>query len=474
MTAHILIVEDDDEFADTLDAMIAGMPGRAQVTFVRSREAACEALNRQLFDFAVLDLKIPTEEGRHDANPEHGKYVFHYARSAAPGTKLLVLTGSPSEDFTADMLAQNHQADIWAQGRLVNTVEFLRKIDIDKAPELIANVKAAIVALDEIEVVLHQINLETAEDRLLRIFAKRFEARRCVVTPIKEGKSGAKPLRIQLFDRNGSLILQSFAKLGPLHKIRDESGRHDRHIVLLRGAATPRKLSMLEFGAWKSAGIFYQLADGFSESIFDLIGKDVVQATTVLESVSRCVEQWTHAAAERSFTVADIRRSWVDDDKAAELQELYELEWARDFEVRQVQVRWCCVHGDLHGANILVSSNGDSILIDYGDVQHSAVSYDPISLELSLVLQDNPSLSKEWPDHTACRNWNDIDSYVTGSPIEPFIRNCRQWAEGAAAGKREVAAAAYTYLLRQLKYDDTDKSRILALMEGVQAYMHAT
>jgi len=44
------------------------------------------------------------------------------------------------------------------------------------------------------------------------------------------------------------------------------------------------------------------------------------------------------------------------------------------------------VHGDLHGGNILISANDGSVLIDYGDVQHSAVSYDPVSLELSVVL----------------------------------------------------------------------------------------
>ena len=31
------------------------------------------------------------------------------------------------------------------------------------------------------------------------------------------------------------------------------------------------------------------------------------------------------------------------------------------------------------------------------------------------------------------------------------------------------ANCAYCYLLRQLKYDDTDKDRILALLEGVNA-----
>ena len=55
-----------------------------------------------------------------------------------------------------------------------------------------------------------------------------------------------------------------------------------------------------------------------------------------------------------------------------------------------------------------------------------------------------------------------------------FIRTCREWAEEIAAGRREIAACAYTYLLRQLKYDDTNKARILALLEGARAMMAAT
>lgn len=474
MSAHFLIVEDDDEFASALDAMIADMPGQAHVTIARSREAACAALNDQFFDFAVLDLKIPTQNGGLDAEPEHGKYVFHHARNAAPGTKLLVLTGSPSDDFIADMLAQKHDADIWAEGAPISTVEFLRKIDLDQAPDLIAKVKAAILALDDIELTLNAVNLQIAEDRLLRIFAKRLGARRCVVAPIGEGKSGAKPLRLQLFDGNGTPIRQSFAKLGPVAKIRDEAARHDKHVVLLDGAATPRKLSMLEFGASTTAGIFYQLADGYTESMFDVLGVDPARAAAILERVAQCVEQWTQGTAETGRTIAEIRGGWVNDQKTAELHAEYGLDWAAAFEAREVQARWRCVHGDMHGGNILISADGGSVLIDYGDVQHSAVSYDPVSLELSVVLQDNPTLSDAWPDEAACRNWHDIDSYVVGSPVEPFIRSCRQWSEATAAGKREVAASAYAYLLRQLKYGDTNKQRILALMEGVRAYMAAT
>lgn len=474
MSANFLIVEDEEEHVSALSAMIAAMPGHANVTFAKSRDAACAFPETQFFDFAVLDLRIPTQDGGLDADPEHGKYVFHHARSVAPGTKLLVLTGSPSDDFISDMLAQKHDDDVWAEGAKISTVEFLRKIDFDQAPELIAKVKAAVLSLDDVELALEDVNLQTAEDRLVRIFAKRLGAKRCKVTSIGEGKSGAKPLRLQMFDVTGTPMRQAFAKLGPIAKIQDEATRHDAHVVLLDGAATPRKLAMLEFGASRTAGIFYQLADGYTESMFDVLETDPPRAAAALDRVSQCVAQWTKGTAETRHRISEIRACWVKDQKAAELHAEYGLDWAAEFEAREVQVRWRCVHGDLHGGNILISNTDESVLIDYGDVQHSAVSYDPVSLELSAVLQANATLSDVWPDEATCRNWHDIDIYSSGSVIEPFIRACRQWAESSAAGKREVAAAAYAYLLRQLKYPDTNKPRILALMEGVRAYLAAT
>ena len=38
----------------------------------------------------------------------------------------------------------------------------------------------------------------------------------------------------------------------------------------------------------------------------------------------------------------------------------------------------------------------------------------------------------------------------------------------------EIAATAYSYLIRQLKYDDTNKELALALLSGVRAFYDAT
>jgi hypothetical protein len=48
------------------------------------------------------------------------------------------------------------------------------------------------------------------------------------------------------------------------------------------------------------------------------------------------------------------------------------------------------------------------------------------------------------------------------------------WARRIAAGNREIAACAYSYLVRQLKYPDTDKPLALSLLVDVKAFFDAT
>jgi CheY-like chemotaxis protein len=172
MRPQVLIVEDDEDFVSELVSSIASVSANVDVTIARCREWACQLLDEQFFDFAILDLNIPTQERGLDADPDHGKFVFHHARIATPGTKLLVLTGSPSDDFIADMLAQKHDADIWSEGSKTGTVEFLRKIGLVQVDGIIGKALGAIEALGDVELEFVGVNLQTGEDRLVRILPR--------------------------------------------------------------------------------------------------------------------------------------------------------------------------------------------------------------------------------------------------------------------------------------------------------------
>ena len=100
---------------------------------------------------------------------------------------------------------------------------------------------------------------------------------------------------------------------------------------------------------------------------------------------------------------------------------------------------------------------------------------DPITLELSLLFHpDSPGAGGAWPTLQDAHVWGDLDAYVACCPFAQFVRECRSWALRAAAGKREVAASAYAYLVRQLKYRDTRKELALALLGGVRAFWDAS
>ncbi|MDB5575363.1 MAG: hypothetical protein JWR80_539 [Bradyrhizobium sp.] len=471
---HILIVEDEDDVIEDLKAVIEALSHNVQIRTAKSRDSACALLDSDFFDFAIFDLKIPTQDGGLDGEPQHGHYVFAHARTRAPGMNILVLTSSPSEDFTATMLQAKELVDIWSEGRKVGTIDFLRKLDFIKAPGIIAPIIGAIEALEEIELNLRDVNLSIEQDRLIRIFAKKFQSGRCVVSSLTPGRSGATPLRLQLFDQAGAPIQTAVAKLGPLAKVQDECTRYDTSVILLNPASTPRKLATLEYGAGATAGIFYGLAEGFDQSLFQVISANDAAAARAVEAVGVALAQWPAGVPESRQTVAKVRQCWLSDESAADLQRAFGLDWAPAYEAEYVQTRWCCVHGDLHGGNILVSPDQLAVLIDYGDVGPSAASFDPLTLELSAVLHPDIEKSAAWPTLEQCRNWANVDIYLDGSPIPLFVRQCRAWAGALAAGDREIAATAYAYLLRQLKYDDTDKERIVALLDGIRAYRAAT
>lgn len=56
------------------------------------------------------------------------------------------------------------------------------------------------------------------------------------------------------------------------------------------------------------------------------------------------------------------------------------------------------------------------------------------------------------------------------SRVPDDVRKCREWTMNVAAGSRNIAATAYSYLLRQLKCEDNNRVRVLDLLKGARAY----
>lgn len=470
MTLHVLIVEDDDDFVDELRETIAALPGDSIIRVAGSRDQAYEMLDDDFLDLVILDLKIPTVSGALDADPEHGHAVFTRIRTVAPGTPIFVLTGSPAEDFIPELLSNQQQMDIWSEGRKTGTILFLRKLNFDQCPETLTPVAEAIERLSDVELDRGGINLSLAEDRLIRIFARKFQGVRCVVSGLGGGLSGARVIRLRVTDSQGVQVHDAVAKLSTPSDVRQEGECYDRHVTRLAPAATPRKLATLEFGAHKLAGVFFGLADGFDESVFDVARNAPERSESVIRSVECATARWTDRVPETRKTVREIRQRLLSDESLNQVREDFNLDWVPDFEAREIQARWACSHGDLHGCNVLVSP-AEVALIDYKDVDDGPASLDPVTLELSFLFHpDAPNRSGLWPSADQARRWGDLDSYLEGCPFPDFVRECRNWALRVAAGNREVAVSAFSYLARQLKYVDTDKNCALALLDGVRSF----
>ena len=470
MTLRVLIVEDDEEFVEELRAIIGVLPGNSAIRLAGSRDEAYEMLESGFLDLVILDLTIPTVTRALDGDPKHGHAVFDRIRNVAPGTPIFVLTGSSAEDFVPEMLKNHQKIDIWGEGRETGTILFRKKYDVDTCGEILTPIAQAIQRLSDVELHRGELQLSLAEDRLIRIFARKVEGVRCVVSKLSGGLSGARVMRLRVTNHQGVLVHDAVAKLSEHTDIRRESDSYDAHVMRLAAGATPRKLTTLEYGANKLAGIFFGLAEGSDASAFDVIGESTERAKAMVCGLERAMARWVDQVPETRKTIREIRRRVLTDESLDPIRQAFDLDWIPNFEDREIQARWACCHGDLHGKNIFVSPAGTQ-LIDYEDVGYGPASLDPVTLELSSLFHpDAPGKTGTWPSVAQATGWGSLADYVEGCPFPEFVCACRSWALRAAAGNREVAASAYSYLVRQLRYDDTDQDRVLALLNGVRSF----
>ena len=352
----MLVVEDEEPFAETITRALAELSSGLNIKVGRSRDAASLLLDTEFFDLIVLDLNIPTADGLLDSDPQHGFAVFTKAQSVTSGTPIFVLTGSSAEDFIPELLRGTRQADIWGEGKTVGTVDFLPKFRFDQFPKKIQPLMTSVATLGDVELDKGAIALSVQDDRLIRIFARKFGGARIVASILGGGLSGAKVLRLRVTDAQGAPIHDAVAKLGSRADIAEEGKRFDQLVSRLEPRSTPRKLLELDAGAGANAGVFYGLAAGFERTAFAAAPGSVADAEGVVAAIEACTSRWTDGVQQSRRTIQYVRRLTVSDKTCEGLVERFGLEWIADFETRQIQTRWCCAHGDMHGENVLLDN----------------------------------------------------------------------------------------------------------------------
>jgi DNA-binding NarL/FixJ family response regulator len=473
----LLLIENDRDFLNVLTSEFSNIPN-VEVCTAASRESAFEELQTSSFDLIVCDLKIPTRDGALDDDIEHGLAVYSKATDLASGTPILILSAFGTLDIVTRLLQDAQRKDILGTRIDYPMKDFVQKARLPDCISKVTELANEITQLDSIEISSGnaRIELSTKEKRALRIFARRLDGRIVEIAELGSGLSDAKTLRLQVIDSRGQICTMAVAKIAGLDKIVHENLRYQSHVAprLDVGAFTTR-VDEVQAGASDVGAIFYTLARTYEKSLFDLLSDEPGRGATVVPRLRSLTARWLEGAPLRPMRARDIRRGLLSDDDIVSCAFLLDgIDW-QGFEEREVSVRHCCQHRDLHGLNVLISEDDSPVLIDYGEVDFASASLDPITLELSLLFHPKgEAIRGAWPSEAQAFEWDNLDRYTRNCPVPEFIRACREWAHNVSAGNREVYSNAYAFSVRQLKYNDTNHTLAVSIISSVIEAMNRT
>lgn len=465
---RILLVEDKVDFAGSIEKAVRGIEG-CEVTWKRSKAGALAALTEEPFDVVILDRGIPTEDDFLDDHQDHGWAVFQAIAEQLPGTSVWFLTGTVDADFPVEVLRDHgRRGDIHCCGREDPVHQVFWK---DKMNECVAAVRAFrtdVHRTDEIHLdfVGPPVNLRAEEIRLLRLFGRAHGGARVEVRPLTGGLSGARVLRVTVFNTAGAPQIMSVAKVGAFDEIAVERTKYHAEVVKLAPGSFPQVTGEIGLGAGRFASIFYGLVGTDVKSLFDVLADDPTIGAAIPSQLRADQETWHVARQVDKLRVSTIRRNLIGDVVLQRLgDEIAGIDLAA-VEAVEVDAARCVQHGDLHCANVLFDALARPMVIDYPEIRRSLASLDPIALELSTIFHRDAPDRAGWPSEDQAGNWPDVDQFCEGSKYEDYLRACRTWALEIAGSEQEVWAVGYSYALRQLKYGDTDKVLARAIIRG--------
>ena len=460
----VLIVEDRPDSIKTLKEAFTGIA--SDCTYVRSRSAAFAAIAQEAFDLALLDLKILPEDSSLQPDISHGKAVYYEIVEKFPGTPVIFQTGYGTEDFISDLLLNAKSHDGWGSGQTFPMVFMLRKDRLPELVDLVNNQYRIFSETDQMEVSAgaQGIELNEPDKRVLKIFCRRHEGVRLVLSELTGGLSGSRVFGTKVISQHGETIIYTAAKIGTLASVHDEIRKYNNEVIRLPPGAFPQLCDQVVAGVGNRGGVFYRLAEDYKSSLFALLSEDPARAATVVQKIRKFEVPWHEHAPESRQTILDVRRMIVRDDDFEATKSQLDGFGIEAFEATPVHVKVCSQHCDLHGSNILVDENDTPILIDFQQVARCPSAFDPITLELSILFHpDAAGLRGDRATPETIARWHELDWYQAATPFGPFIRTCREWMF-SVAGARAVYSTAYAYAVKQLKYPDTDHDLALALV----------
>lgn len=462
----ILIVEDEIAAAEGILEDISRVSGRIRTSHVTSRDEAIAAIDADEFDLLICDLFIPPQSGGLDLSVRHGVAVYDHAMSIAPGMPAIFLTGQGDYREVRDQLAGRGSSDLFGNNRTIPMGELFFKNEREKYMAYIATLAEGLSELEDavtLEITGASTPLTISEERLLRIYARPLNASRILLKELS-GLSGMRSLHLHLLDSTGAHLAWTFGKLGDTVSIMEEKQRYDAVAPRLRPGDFAPMVSYIPHGARKSGGLFYTLADDYPYSALQWFEQNPSDACEFIDRIRAIVDDWQEAQQANRISIGAMRRAQIGDESVAPFgKELESVKW-QEVESTEIEINHSMQHGDLHGFNILVDKLGRPILIDFGSSGYSACCLDPIVLELSILFHEqSPFRGGSWPSPEQCEVWDQVEDFVIDSQLREVLLKTRSWGIEVSNSPQAFYATAYCQVMRQLKYQDTDKARTLSI-----------
>ena len=460
---RVLIVEDDQRVATTLAERLGRLKPSIDTVIAGSRTSGIEALQSDEFDFIVCDLRLPPQDGGLDIDEAHGLAVYFEARTVCPGTPCLFFTGFSTSQSVLEQLSAGGTHDVLGTGENYGMTRLLSKDSFLDCVKRLESFNTELANLEAIRIDLSSStpSLDPFEKRALQLRARSLGGTSVEASALG-GLSGAQTLRASVKDDQGRTLGSYFAKIDLWAKMKQERENYRRYIdPLLKMGGYPALGPEIEAGIGKRDALFYQLADEYTESLFDVLKRDESAAIATVEVLRGIFGGWAEISEKRILRISDLRAQRIGDSELQPHRDF--LGSTERFEEMEREMITSYQHGDLHGFNILCNASGGAVVIDFGNVGPAPTCIDPIILELSILFhRDSPFRRNSWPTNEQAEAWFNLDEYLLGCPIPGFIRKCREWAN-ERGGPTALPPVVYAEAVRQLKYEDTDRERALAI-----------
>jgi CheY-like chemotaxis protein len=468
---RLLFVEDDATFAREVEPDLAKHCD--DVKWVRSRDAALQALAGASFDLVILDRKLPSADDVLDDHVDHGWRVFQSIRHQSPGTPVWFLTGTEDPDFAADINNEyGRTADLHGHGSVEQMYRVFWKRRIIDCIRDVARFHQERQVLGNIALISPaDLQLTADECRVLKLYSRRNLGVVADVSSLNGGRSNSRVLKVVVKAADGRSLATAAAKVATLSETEAEAARYHAEISRLRPGGFPQLAATIAVGAGNVGGLFYGMVGDSVRNLFDKLIDGDSSASTLPSDLRGLFRPWYDGRQQENVPIAQIRRKFIRDTVMHDIRAQLDGINLDGIENRTIIAAACCQHRGLHCANVVFDTRGQAMLIDFGDTGASYAAADPVTLELSTVFHSAHSgLPADWPREENMLAWPDPSSFARGCRFVPFIQACREWAYAEAGSRDEVIAVGYAYALRQLKYQDTDKHLARALIRSCIQY----